>query len=300
MKKILLPVDFSTYSKVAVEYALEMFGKSVYPDDVTFILLHVYSPGSAPVYPGSPYVHASPVHLRDIIRNARKQLEKAGMECRERFPGQLIREELMEGSPVEAIHEVARSEEADLIVMGTKGLGAVDRAVVGSVALGVFREAPCPVLVIPEEAKFRRPERVVFATDFRNLDDLHILDPLSDLVDAFEPSFMLLHIYTEMETSAGEKTRMNHLLRDYFHARNYSHYFLKRHDPVAGVEEFVKGSDADLLALVRHEHTFFEKLFHKSLTKNMIIHSEVPVFVLNLVKAKKGHRPAPEKEKAGY
>jgi len=281
MKKILLPTDFSNCSKVAVDYALEMFGKAVYPDDVTFTLLHVYSPGSAPIYPGSPYVHASPIHMRDIIRNARNLLDKTCEECRRRFPDQHIGEMLLEGGPVEGILDVERDVRADLIVMGTKGLGAIDRAVVGSVALGVFRSAHCPVLVVPEEAKFRRPEKIVFATDFRHLDDLRVLDPLSDLVDTFDPQFMLLHIYTEMDTSAEEKTRMNQLLRDYFHARNYAHYFLKRHDPVDGVDEFVKGMDADLLALVGHEPNFFEKLFHRSLTKKMIIHSEVPVFVLN-------------------
>ena len=288
MKKILLPTDFSDYSKVAIQYAFEWFGKAVYPDDVLFLLMHVYGTDHSTMIPSSPYMPASPVHLRDVMRVAERSMEKALADYRRRYPAQRIQKMLVEGGPVEAILDLAREEGADLIVMGTKGLGGLERAVLGSVTLGVTRAAPCPVLVVPEEAAFSRPEKVVFATDFRNLEDLHILDPLSHLVEAFDPQFMLLHIYSEMKTTATEKTQMNRLLRDYFHTRHYQHFFLKRDDPVAGVDEFVRGMDADLLVLVGQERNFFEQLFHKSLTKTMIIHSEIPVFVLHPVKAKKG------------
>ncbi|MBK8490135.1 MAG: universal stress protein [Saprospirales bacterium] len=286
MKKILLPTDFSTYSKVAIQYALELFGKEVYPEEATFVLMHAFSPDSAPILSSSPYVYASPIHRRDVVRNAEKTLAGVCAEYRQQYPKQTIKERLIEGNPAEAILYMAQEEEVDLIVMGTMGMGVLERAVLGSVALGVSRDAHCPVLIVPGEAKFKRPQKLVFATDFRNLEDLHMLDPLRDLVDVFEPHFMLLHIYTEMDTSAEEKTRMNHILQDYFDTGAYSHFFLKRHDPVEGVEEFVEGFDVDLLALVGQERGFFEKLFHKSLTRNMVIHSEIPVFILNRIKTK--------------
>lgn len=52
-------------------------------------------------------------------------------------------------APATVIVEYAAREEADLVVMGTHGYGAVRRALIGSVASGVARDATCPVLLVP-------------------------------------------------------------------------------------------------------------------------------------------------------
>ncbi len=52
-----------------------------------------------------------------------------------------------EGAPAKTICRIALELGTDLIVMGSRGLGAVDRALVGSVSDQVVHHAPCPVLV---------------------------------------------------------------------------------------------------------------------------------------------------------
>ena len=51
--------------------------------------------------------------------------------------------------PAEEILRAAREDGADLLVLGTHGRGAISRALIGSVASGVARRAPCPVLLVP-------------------------------------------------------------------------------------------------------------------------------------------------------
>jgi nucleotide-binding universal stress UspA family protein len=55
---------------------------------------------------------------------------------------------IWDGSAGEAIVEVARNEQVDLVVVGSHGRGAVGRFLVGSVSEHVVRHAPCPVLVV--------------------------------------------------------------------------------------------------------------------------------------------------------
>ena len=55
---------------------------------------------------------------------------------------------IWEGDPGEAIIEAARSERADLIVVGSHGRSGVGRFLIGSVSDHVVRHAPCPVLVV--------------------------------------------------------------------------------------------------------------------------------------------------------
>lgn len=53
------------------------------------------------------------------------------------------------GDPAGQLSELCRSEEADLLVVGRRGAGLVERLVVGSVADRVAHMAPCPVLTVP-------------------------------------------------------------------------------------------------------------------------------------------------------
>ena len=52
------------------------------------------------------------------------------------------------GSPVTEILAVAEDKKVDLIVMASHGRTGLSRLLMGSVAEGVMREAPCPVLVV--------------------------------------------------------------------------------------------------------------------------------------------------------
>ena len=53
---------------------------------------------------------------------------------------------MVTGSPGRRLCELAESLDASVIVMGTRGLGGIKRAVLGSVSDHVVRNAPCPVL----------------------------------------------------------------------------------------------------------------------------------------------------------
>jgi universal stress protein A len=88
--------------------------------------------------------------FRTRVDQERERLETAATHLvvlgRERHvPTSFI---IWEGDPVESIIDVARSERAELIVVGSHGRGTVARALIGSVSDQVVRRAPCPVLVV--------------------------------------------------------------------------------------------------------------------------------------------------------
>jgi len=70
-------------------------------------------------------------------------------DFRARLPaGMLASQFLPEGPPGAEIVKAAREWEADLIVIGSHGRSGITRALVGSVAEAVMREASCPILVV--------------------------------------------------------------------------------------------------------------------------------------------------------
>ena len=277
MKKILLPTDFSSISKNAAMYALEMFGKEVYNGEVEFILFHAHyyipptaTPGGLPVMTDS-----------EVLATKKQTFKKEIADLRALFPAQTIRKELLVGEVTSTITRFVQSESIDLAVVGSYPKSGFERWVEGLNAYDISKEAGCPVLVIPDGIKYHSPKKILFATDFRNLKDSDILQPLQETVKVLEPEFMMLHIYSEKSTTFKEKEMMNWALNMYFNTEKYNYHFLEHDDPTEGIEEFVSGYDADMLALVGQDRGFFESLFHKSVTKQMIIHSRIPLFILN-------------------
>ena len=77
---------------------------------------------------------------REILDGTVEQLDLDGIEWE-------TVEEI--GDPAGALAEVCRVQEADVLVVGRRGAGLIERLVLGSVADRVVRYAPCPVMVVP-------------------------------------------------------------------------------------------------------------------------------------------------------
>ena len=137
-EKILLAVDGSDHAlhaaKLAGDLARQMNTKRVR-------IVIAFDP--VPFYLGEPDLQ--------IVINARlKESQKILQDARESV-GEIsgeVHTELIEGSPAEAIIETAKTRQSDLIVMGSRGLGRIAGAVLGSTSQKVVAHAPCPVLIV--------------------------------------------------------------------------------------------------------------------------------------------------------
>ena len=96
---------------------------------------------------GEPYYQEK---LSEQMAHARTALERAQTLARQE--GAEADEEILEGTPPDLIVELARARKASLIVVGSRGLGAVAGALLGSVSSAVIHRADRPVLVVPRLA----------------------------------------------------------------------------------------------------------------------------------------------------
>ncbi len=151
LKKILVPQDFSEYSLHALKYAVtfaELFKSEL-------IVLHIVEPI---VYPAD--FSFGQVSIPAMEEEIRKHSEEQLNELVEREIPAGIRATPMirVGKPFIEIVEVAKGENADLIVISSHGRTGMDHVLFGSTADKVVRKAPCPVLTIrPHEHEFVLP-----------------------------------------------------------------------------------------------------------------------------------------------
>jgi nucleotide-binding universal stress UspA family protein len=135
---ILLGVDGSEHALHAAKKAGDLARNMK-----TKILRIVVAFDAIPPYLGEPNMQTA---ISARMMEAEKILEKARDVIGE-IPGE-IHTELLEGSPAEKILGVAKTRDVDLIVMGSRGLGRLRGALLGSQSQKVVQHAPCPVLIV--------------------------------------------------------------------------------------------------------------------------------------------------------
>ena len=142
IRRILHPTDFSPASRRALEQAIAMARR----EKAELVIVHVLSV-VVPVV-GDGYM--SPAAFEEVQSSMRlsgqKQLDAA--LGRARKAGARARGLLLEGVAPTQIARAAKSQRADVVVMGTHGRTGLTRLLLGSVAERVVGTAPCPVLTV--------------------------------------------------------------------------------------------------------------------------------------------------------
>lgn len=140
-RKILVPVDFSTPSRLGLEYALgfaQEFGARLVVFHSVFV---------TPFVLGTEYTARAIPNLISIQQDyAKDEMEKLRRSVSRK--GREIETEIAFGSPVEQITDYVAKENIDLIITSTHGRSGLQRAFIGSTAERVVRHASCPVLVV--------------------------------------------------------------------------------------------------------------------------------------------------------
>lgn len=152
LSKILVPTDFSDFSRFGLDYALALAARF----EAELHLLNVVE---------DPTIFVPDPTMLGVAAVAIPpgELEKDALTKLATLPGDLdnghsIQRIVRHGSPFVEIVRYARDSSADLIVMGTHGRTGLNHILLGSVAERVVRKAPCPVLTVrPQEHQFVMP-----------------------------------------------------------------------------------------------------------------------------------------------
>lgn len=153
LKNVLVAMDFDDASEMALSYGREFcrtFGARLH-------VVHVVQDLGG--HAGAPEFSASLGRLQaEVLESARKRIDRL-ISDEDRLTLRATVAIPTHTSAARAIVACAREAQIDLIVLGTHGRTGMDRLFVGSVAEGVTRAAPCPVLVVRHpEREFVRPD----------------------------------------------------------------------------------------------------------------------------------------------
>jgi len=275
MNTLLVPIDFSECSHKAIHFAIEIAKAS----NAKIILFHSFH---IPIPP--PDAVVDPIPLSLLMEENKKRLEKTAEEellKNQAFGKVDIECKVTVGFATDEIIEAAKKHRVSMIVMGTQGASGIKKIVLGSNTTSVISKSNCPVLVIPEKAKFSSFKRIAVAVDLREIKNNKVFDPLVELAVSFNSEVKLFSVKKDVKErltieQAMEKLNLDKVLVKIPH----TFHLAKDGDVVHAIDTFVKDSHADLLTTIPQKHTFVELMLNKSVTRDLAFHVHVPLLCL--------------------
>ena len=156
LKHILVASDGSEDAELAIRAAADLA-------DRTGSELHVVHAWRR-VLPDATYSSAVDDNSRVYEQHAVELLDEQ-VKLVEEKGGTVAAAHLMEGRPADAIAGLAKELDVDLLVLGSRGLGTVERLVTGSISEGVVHLATCPTLVMRGGEEAWPPSRIIVGDD---------------------------------------------------------------------------------------------------------------------------------------
>src|SRR5271167_1987726 len=141
-KKILVAVDDSKFSAHAADVGIEL----AKPLKAKIAFVHVFDSSVGPSTMWS-------VPADQLMEMSEREAKRVLAKFRKRAVARSAVPEFLEsGAPAARIVAAAKKWPADLIVMGSHGRGKIGGLLLGSVSQEVLHHAPCPVLVVGDQA----------------------------------------------------------------------------------------------------------------------------------------------------
>jgi nucleotide-binding universal stress UspA family protein len=274
MKVIIAPTDFSDFSVNAVNYAADM-ATSIH---ASLALFHVCQ---MPINISEVPVPADTLTI--LIKDAEKGIEKLKKDIVKRTAGKIrVYTEVKTGFVIQELEEYCKALKPYAVVMSTQGAGAVERFLFGSNIVSAMKHLAWPLIIVPPQAEFTSIKKIGLACDMKNVMDTAPVEEIKTLVKEFNASLQVIHINTGEDFRYGpEIVEQTGLLQEMLDELHPSYHFLDEIDIEEGLSAFAEINKLDLLIVVPKKHNVISKLFNKRHSKQLLMHTNIPVMAVH-------------------
>ncbi|MCB0707058.1 MAG: universal stress protein [Saprospiraceae bacterium] len=279
MKTILIPTDFSENAGDALAYAIDLIGREK-------ALVHIVNVSDPAILAADESISNDAEKLLQL-KESRQSLEALEVFSKARFGTGSeshirIVTHLVGGAIAPMIRSLAKELDVDLIIMGTQGVqhDFVEKRL-GTVSTTIFKNAPCPVILVPRAYVFKPISNILFATNL-NHSDPYALWKATELIKPHIGVVRCLHVVEKPEDKHDR------------HLEEFAKYMIEHSPSIqtiftievneqveAAITEYADTYSVELIIMHKSKHPLWERLLKSGHTKNMASQIKVPLLVMN-------------------
>lgn len=272
MKNILIPIDFTKVSFNAIKYALKAF-KSAH-----ITLLNVTPPSLNTTE--IKYSLLNRVRTEEnILLDEVRRLIKLELDLDEIPKNFTI--EIKKGEVIKQIEKYTVEYDIDTIIMGTRDKYDLYDKIIGTTSLAVIKKLKVPVYLIPKNIEYRPFKRVIVASDH------HILSSsLGKKIKKWNASYNAYIRFFHIKDSENDFIKeTDRLIQDLFDDSDPTFIFDLQQKEGTNIGPMIineaKEFKADLIISMPEKQNFINALFIKSVTKELIQNSTIPLLFIH-------------------
>ena len=276
MRKIVVPTDFSENAFNALKYAVELFKY----DKCEIFLLHAFADE---VYNDMSIINKAILEdLKDSVQiNSEKEIAKIILDIKEYSPNPHHQFKSVSefGSLVDEINELVNKENADMVVMGTRGKTNYQHITFGSNTLQVIKYVHCPVLSIPENHEFKTPKNFLFPTNYMIPYQKRELKLVAELSRSYQAIIHLLYI-SEFPVDSFRQKDNQLFLKEQFYETGFKFHREDEQDKIKAINKNIDALNIDLLIMVNSRYTYLETILAGSTIDIIGLQPKIPFLIL--------------------
>lgn len=261
MKDFIIPVDFSETSLNAVRYAASMLsGKA----NSRVILYNMFKD-------------------EEEAETATQYLESLRAELEEKGIANIETVKELGTDLIDNLGRLAYQKTAELIIMGLSEKDEWRQLFTGSNTVKMAEQGVCPVMIIPQSAKYSGITNIALASDFKEVENTTPELAIKQVLEIFNSKLHIVNVDNEHYVSLTqeyltEREKMQKMFAEF----NPEFYFIGMNDYYEAIEQFSKDKNIDLLIVIPKNHSFFNSIFSSSHTKKLAFNSSVPILAAHM------------------
>ncbi len=286
MKKIIVPIDFSKASMNALKYAIQMFGVNA---DIHIVHVMPGELGGDEVLDQDVTENRTMTCKYQLIDYIQRELEIAFFPENFKIVMQL-------GTVVSSIVNYTKKNNFDVMVLATRDKHNLIDRWIGTISFGIVKQLDIPIYLVPIYSKFDGFKKVLAASDYQ-VEKTNSILSISKWNKKHNAFIKFLHIHTN--DSPAYKKEREQILRGIFREEDPGFGFevatLNSNDITDGLLGEAYNYHADLMIVLPENQTFLQTLLFKSVTKELILKSSIPLLFLPQTYTKETGKEASQK-----
>lgn len=281
MKTLIVPVDFTTTSDNAINFATEWAKKYLY--ERIILLRSFYSSMFENMIMSADFSNVNESYLNKKRDNEKQMLNELCNEVDKKTgEGIVVQTAVSELPLVRSLIELIKDENPEMILLGSDTFHANSEAFVAGNIMAIARLSPVRVLIVPENYSYRPVKKALVPVDFKTVKSLNKINRLRSSPIWNEVEILALNVDAAQRNLNPDESfkEAENNLHDYLKNFNHTIYYSADKNVINGILNFEKLNDVQLMIALPGVHSFLYSLTHKSVSEALYKKCPLPVMIM--------------------
>jgi nucleotide-binding universal stress UspA family protein len=281
MKTLVLPVDFTSSSQNAIDFAVHWAQKYLY--ERIILLRSFYSSMYENMIMSADFSNMNEEYLNKKRRQQKELLNNLCIEVDKKLGhGIKVQTAVTELPLVRSIIELIKTEQPQTILVGSDPALANNDSFVAGNIIAIARLSPVRVMVVPDGYHYQEIKKALVPVDLKTVGALNKINSLHSNPRWRDVELMVLNIDAAKSKWTSDKKFAEAEINLHNYLKNFQHnlYYEENKNVINGILNWDRLNEAQLMIALPGVHSFLYSLTHKSVSETLYRKCPMPVMIL--------------------